>query len=404
MDSVRGEVVMVTVQDIMTDPIFEGFRIIAGKRGLYNKVSGTAIFDWEEPQDVGETFAPGEFVITTLSEAKNRPEDLLRRIKALIDIRVSAICIKTLFFKSVPKEIKDIANSNDVPVFLFEDTYVDDIIYAVRNAIQGESNADHVVEQVEELLWDEYSAPEKSSKLIRRISPVLYEDYVCIYISPRYQKDKRTGDLINDQFEKTTQYFLDGRIDYEQGFCTSVKLRGAILILCSMKQAEGKKEIDELVNRIIMELDLKHRFITGISNIHSKYDEFEHALKESMYAGISAMVDREATMKYCELGVDSMLIPVWDNNWIRTAYETEIEKLQDYDRKHNAKLFETLLVFTESEGSVSLTAMKLLQHENTVRHRLERIRMVIGAAEQEDSYVHMYVIARLYRILQVMMN
>ena len=38
---------MVTVQDIMTDPIFEGFRIIAGKRGLYNKVSGTAIFDWE---------------------------------------------------------------------------------------------------------------------------------------------------------------------------------------------------------------------------------------------------------------------------------------------------------------------------------------------------------------------
>ena len=82
----------------------------------------------------------------------------------------------------------------------------------------------------------------------------------------------------------------------------------------------------------------------------------------------------------------------------------QIEKLKQYDNKHNAKLFDTLLIFTESEGSVALTAAKMLQHENTVRHRLERIRTLIGTEGIEDSYVHMYIISRLYRILQVTTN
>ena len=81
---------MATVQEIMTDPVFEGFRIVAGRRGMYNNVSGTGVFDWEEPSDVETTFAPGEFVITTLSEAKYRPDELLTRMQALLNIHVSA--------------------------------------------------------------------------------------------------------------------------------------------------------------------------------------------------------------------------------------------------------------------------------------------------------------------------
>ena len=31
---------MITVQDIMADPLFKGFRIVAGHKGLYNEVLG----------------------------------------------------------------------------------------------------------------------------------------------------------------------------------------------------------------------------------------------------------------------------------------------------------------------------------------------------------------------------
>ena len=395
---------MVTVRDIMTDAIFDGFRIVAGRRGIYNTVTGTAIFDWEEPQDVSKTFSPGEFVLTTLSEAKYRPDDLLRRVNALLDVHVSAICVKTLFFKSIPEEIIETANKRNVPIFLFEDTYVDDIIYTVRSIIQGENSLDSIAEQVEELLWDEYSPPEKSAQTIRHISPVLYENYICIYASPRYKKDKRSGTLIEEQFENMTRYFQDWSFDTEQEFLIAVKLRGAIAVLCSVKQIKGASEIEDLVDRVISDLGITKRFIVGISKAHSKHGEFADALKESMYACISATVDRESTLKYSEVGIDSLLIPVWNNHWIRSAYEAEIEKLKQYDNKHNAKLFETLLIFTESEGSVALTAAKMLQHENTVRHRLDRIRTLIGTEGIEDSYVHMYIISRLYRILQVTTN
>ncbi len=63
-----------------------------------------------------------------------------------------------------------------------------------------------------------------------------------------------------------------------------------------------------------------------------------------------------------------------------------------------------MLTYGESEGSVALTAIKMLQHENTIRHRLERIRGIIGTDEQEDTYVHMYLLARLYKISQVMIS
>lgn len=393
---------MATVQEIMTDPVFEGFRIVAGRRGMYNNVSGTGVFDWEEPSDVETTFAPGEFVITTLSEAKYRPDELLTRMQALLNIHVSAICIKTLFFKSVPEEITELANKKNIPVFLFEDTYIDDVIYVVRNGLASQERNDEIAEQVEELLWEERAVPEEAAKIMRRISPVLYENFACVYLRPRFKKDIRSGNLIREHAERLTSFFQDWNIDLDLEFCEVVSLRDAIVILCSCKENRKEEELYKLVDRIIRELDMTRRFIAGISNTHFRHGEFGAALKESMYASVSAVIDRETILKYGETGLDALLIPMWDNGWIRNTYETEIDKLQQYDRKNNAKLFETLLTYTESEGSVSLTASKLVQHENTVRHRLERIRETIGTDEQEKSYVHMYMIARLYKIMKVM--
>lgn len=395
---------MATVQEIMTDPVFEGFRIVAGRRGMYNNVSGTGIFDWEEPSDVDKTFAPGEFVITTLSEAKYRPDELLTRMQALLNIHVSAICIKTLFFKSVPEEIMGIADKKNIPVFLFEDTYIDDVIYAVRNGLAREEKSDEIAERVEELLWEEHTVPEEAAKIMRRISPVLYENFACVYLRPKFKKDIRSGNLIGEHAERLLNYFRDWNIDLDLEYCEVVSLRDAILILCSCRENREEADLYKLVDRIVRELELTKRFIAGVSSVHLRHGEFGTALKESMYASTSAVVDRETILKYGETGLDALLLPMWDNSWIRTASETEIEKLKQYDRKNNAKLFETLLTYTESEGSVSLTASKLMQHENTVRHRLERIREIIGTDEQEKSYVHMYLLARLYKIMKIMTN
>ncbi|MGI6257126.1 MAG: PucR family transcriptional regulator [Anaerovoracaceae bacterium] len=395
---------MVTVQDLMADTIFDGFRLVAGRYGLSNEVSGTGIFDWEEPRDVAMTFTKGEFVITTLSDAKHHPKDIFRRVKALIEIQASAICIKTVYFKSVSREVVALANKNNIPVFLFEDTYIDDIIFAVRNALQGGDSKDAVSKEVEEILWSEKVSPEVSEKTIRRISPFIYEHFICIYATPRYQKDRRVGKLIDNQYEKSVKFFHERHADTEKEFLVALCLRGALLIICSRKQPKVEGELYALADEIISELSLGGKLYIGISGAHDKRSEFASALKESMYANISATVDREMVLTYRELGTDALLIPICNHNWIRSSYESDIGKLRQYDQKHNAKLVDTLLTYAESAGVVSLTATKMLRHENTIRKRLARIQELLGIEDQEDAYVHMYLLARFYRILQVMLN
>ncbi|MCQ4636733.1 PucR family transcriptional regulator ligand-binding domain-containing protein [Anaerovorax odorimutans] len=394
---------MITVQDIMADPLFKGFRIVAGHKGLYNEVLGTGIFDWEEPEDMARTFSRREFIITTLSEAKYRPDDLLRRFKALLEKHASVVCIKTLFYKSVPKEIIRLANEKNVPIFLFEDTYTDDIIFVVRNALQEDVTRDVAAEKIEDLLLSEEPSREESAKAMKRASPFLYEHYLCMYATPRYHKDQRIGTLVVEQCEKAREYFQTQCSNFENSFSVAIRLRDSFIIIFSMKAAD-EQSVFQSAEKIVLALDMRKKLFIGFSNVHHKHNEFSFALKESMYANISASVDREATLKYCDLGMDSLLIPICNHSWIRTVYEREVDKLNEYDRKHNARLFETLMTYAESEGSISLTATKMLQHENTIRRRLERIRTIIGTDKPEDAYVHMYLLARLYKILQVMIN
>lgn len=395
---------MITVQDIMSDPVFEGFRIVAGRKGLYNEVLGTGIFDWEEALDMAKTFSRREFVITTLSEARYRPDGLVTRFEALLERHASVVCIKTLFFKSVPKEIIKMADEKNVPIFLFEDTYIDDIIYAVRNALQGNVIRDLAAEKIEELILSEEPSMDESAKTMNRINPFLYENYLCMYATPKYHKDQRTGTLLDEQYKTVREYFQTQCSNFESSFCAAVRLRSSLVIIFSMKSEENEESVYLSAEKILVSLEMKKNLNIGFSNVHHKHNEFSFALKESMYANISASVDRETILRYSNLGADTFLIPICNHNWIRTVYESELGKLNEYDSKHSTKLFETLMTYAESEGSISLTAKKMVQHENTIRYRLERIRVIIGTDRQEDTYVHMYLLARLYKILQIMIN
>ena len=100
---------------------------------------------------------------------------------------------KNAFFKSVPKEIIRLANEKNVPIFLFEDTYIDDIIFAVRNALQEDVIRDVAAEKLEELLWSEEPSREESVKVMKRVSPFLYEHYLCMYTCLLYTSPKIHG-------------------------------------------------------------------------------------------------------------------------------------------------------------------------------------------------------------------
>lgn len=391
---------MITVQDVISDNIFKEFRLVAGHKGLYNQVTGTGILDWEGVNDVVKDFSKGEFVLTTLGETRDQPELLVDKVKTLIGIQVAAICIKTIFFKTVPKTIIKMAEDNNVPIFMFENTYFDDIIFSIRSSLNESRENNAFAKQIEDILWNETISLEEAEKTLKTINPFLYENYECIYLTTRFQKDRRNSALIDEQCEKIQKYFQNN-IDSEEEFHVVMNLRKAILVIFSVRKVKDNEELESMIDGHIKRMALRERMCVGISNPHTSFRDFAFALKESFYANISALVDRDVVLKYKELGTDAILIPICNNSWIRNIYETELGKLGKYDKQHNAKLLDTLLTFIESEGNISLTSVKMFQHENTIRHRIKRIESIIQTDNtQEDTYVQMYLLARLYKIHQ----
>lgn len=232
---------MITVQGLMADPIFANFRLVAGGRGLAGRVTSTGIFDWEDPKDVVKTFSPGEFVITTLSMYKDQPEEILRQLKPLFDIRVAAIGIKTLFFKSVPQEVCRMADERGVPVFLFEDTYIDDIIYVVRTYIEDRGVGSIQAEKIETLLWRDDYTRAQVEQTVRDVNPFLYEHMACLYLTPRRQKERRSADLLRELLgrwhERITSYIEEAGFDPEEVFFTAVRLEKALLVVLARREA-----------------------------------------------------------------------------------------------------------------------------------------------------------------------
>ena len=64
---------MVLLRDILSAPLFSGFRIVSGYNGINTPVTQAGFLEWESGADIEKNFEKGEFVITTLAAAKDDP-------------------------------------------------------------------------------------------------------------------------------------------------------------------------------------------------------------------------------------------------------------------------------------------------------------------------------------------
>ena len=127
--------VMLTVMEVLSQPLFSDFEFLTNQSGLYNVISGVGIFEWESKEVIQREFNSGEFVITTLSYARENINDGIGCLQALIGQHVAAIAIKDIYFRELPPEIIDLANRNHTPILLFSNVNFEDIIFNIKNAL-----------------------------------------------------------------------------------------------------------------------------------------------------------------------------------------------------------------------------------------------------------------------------
>ena len=389
---------MITVIEMLSLPAFYEFKLISGHSGLHNTVLGTGIFEWESDEDIERNFSEGEFVITTLSQAKSSPEKAEGMLRKLIDKKVSSIGIKTIYFHQISQELQEYSNKHQVPLFFFQETYFDDIIFAIKNALAANLVQVDYETCIHHMFRNDLTK-EETEKFSRELNPFFFSHIQCFYLHPKNAKP-----IVEDTMEALKRGISSKQDPFEE-ISGLYAFRGGILVIHSQKRGSLKEErnnFSDLPDFWTLDIPFLRDYRMGAGNCHMSLSSIGTAIQESVYAYASACIRQENYRHFSTIGLDQMLMPVAQNSWVQAYSKECMKRITDYDEKHHAKLRDTLFEYIICNGDILLTSKKIFQHGNTVRYRLEKIRFLLGLQEERDFYPPLYSIVRMELIQGVL--
>ena len=392
---------MLTVMEILSQPLFAKFVFLTDVSGLYNGIKGVGIFDWEAKEDIKCNFMPGEFVITTLSCAKNDFSYACDCLRALIDRGVCAIAIKRIYFKELPEEVINHANAHHVPILSFAEANIEDIIFKIKNALSSSSINEEKIEAIERLI-NAPDDPELITELSRQINPFFKKKPVCCYCIPRVAKVGGTDEIraVLERYYAEYQRIPHLEITPENTTVSLICHKSGVLLIYTT-DGELKNMRRELVHLMTSLHIRQDDFWIGISSMGQDISDLKNCTLESMYAAATSMMKSKPILDFADIGVCQFLLPLRENIWVKNFYNNYKNLLQNYDNDHNSNLLQTLLAYVSCKGNVALTAECMYQHSNTIRYRLDKIKNVLGLKELNSSYHLLSIFAILYEFYEL---
>ncbi|MEG1491399.1 MAG: PucR family transcriptional regulator ligand-binding domain-containing protein [Oscillospiraceae bacterium] len=131
-------------------------------------------------------------------------------------------------------------------------------------------------------------------------------------------------------------------------------------------------------------------------NIRKSYFQANEAIR---YASSS---ENGAICYYENFMVDQLLDSVADRQALETFGQLSLGKLCDYDKAHGTNFLETLEVYFECNGNVSIAAKKLFLHRNSLIYRIDKIKDILNS--DLKSATELLTLQVGIRVLKILRN
>ncbi len=383
---------MLTVLHLFSHSLFRNFTLLSDASGLYNPVTGTGIWDWESKEDIEATFSPGEFVLTTLSGAKDNIKAVDEHIKTLIDRDVAAIAIKNVHKLQISCHTINYANQHHIPIFIFTDTYIDDLIYTIKNALITNDWNTLLVTRLQEIMKAESSADVRT--LACALNPFFKENCICCCCIPRSEESQEKA---IDRYYEFYKLHVNSRRNAANAAHLLIKGKNCLFLIYT--SASESSDLKNEILLLISEVGISERkFFLGLSLPKAELSLLDQALWEALYSAATCIMDHEDCRDYEDIGINQFLMPVAYSNWVRRFYTKFNDRLEGYDKEHNSNLQKTLIEYVKCGGDMGLAADRLYQHSNTIRYRLAKIKDILELKDKMESDIQMYIYVRLFDI------
>ncbi len=159
---------------------------------------------------------------------------------------------------------------------------------------------------------------------------------------------------------------------------------------------EGMREACESLGR-------EEGLVVGLSDVDRGASSARRRMREAADAARvgRSLVAGGGAVSYEQLGAYRYLVHLELDQAPRDRYRQSVEDLGEYDRRHGARLVETLEQFLADRGSVSASARALYVHPNTVRQRLDRIQRVAELELANEDLLSLELALKLARLHHV---
>lgn len=375
----------ITVKEALELDILKGFEVIAGKNGLIKDITNVAIWDYERGELLKENFRAGDFALSTLVAIKDDINELYESVKRMIEIGITCLGIKNIYFDYIPENVINLANKNNFPIMLFSDTFTEDVIVQVNRAITKKKKCENLAFQVDKILYDNLNG-EAIKRIAYNINVNFKEINIVAYCKRKNSTLNGVGEFSHDEMQDNHSKV----VPYKDGY----------LVINTFENIDYD-DIENIIKRRLEWLGFSHKeYIIGVSNIYNRLKNLDKSIQESLYAFKHSKTYKKEISFFKKIGLNRVFIPILDNPWVKKYYNEVIEPLIKYDKSNDSELLKTAIKYIENNGDIKTTAEELFQHGNTVRYRIDKINKIISAhCKDEHFYEELAVGVRIYTLL-----
>ena len=364
-------------------------RLIAGQDGLERTVTEAVLFEYDPSRVQLPDFYRGDLVVTTLAYARGDAQLVAHSLQALMNQGIAGLMVKTAYFSDLPQPVIALANRLGTPVFLFDDTYIEEVILQVTDLIRGKRHFAGFEQDVDALMRGDLTE-EQTRERARRIDPMGQKSYRLYAVAPR-ERVVSLDDKLYALLEK------DADAAHR---CTFIEWRRMMLALCreedELSAEEALMRFDDLLTRAGID---RQAVVVGQSDLREDRMQMGASLCEAVYAARAAKLCGKAALAAHELGLYAYLFPMSENAFVCDRCRRVLSAIREYDAQNHTNLEQTALVYVKENMEIAAAAKVLFQHPNTVRYRLSKIQRIIGMEDDPLFAPMLSLTVSLSRIL-----
>lgn len=380
---------MIHIKELFRLQNIHRLRLIAGQDGLERTVTEAVLFEYDPSRVQLPDFYRGDLVVTTLAYARGDAKLVAHSLQALMNQGIAGLMVKTAYFSELPQAVITLANRLGTPVFLFDDTYIEEVILQVTDLIRGKRHFAGFEQDVDALMRGDLTE-EQTRERARRIDPLGQSSYRIYAVSP-----KERMIMLDDKLYALMETDADAAHR-----CTFIEWRRMMLALCreedGLSAQEALTRFGDLLTRAGVD---RQSVVIGQSDLREARAQMGASLCEAVYAARAAKLCGKAELAAHELGLYAYLFPMSDNPFVCDRCRRVLSAIREYDAQNHTNLEQTALVYVKENMEIAAAAKVLFQHPNTVRYRLSKIQRIIGMEDDPLFAPMLSLTVSLSRIL-----